>query len=115
MNDNMSEELAWVPQQCTLPTVDRPLRVAEFDRLFATALRGVNRPKATRLRLLLDSDVEPMARDLAERESSCCSFFTFAFAPASGGLMLDVEVPAAKVDVLDALAARAESLRLATG
>jgi hypothetical protein len=30
--------MTWVPEACTLPTVDQPLRAAEFDDLFATAL-----------------------------------------------------------------------------
>lgn len=34
-----------VPAACTLPTAERPLRLAEFEELFATAVRGV-RPSA---------------------------------------------------------------------
>ena len=33
----------WAPQACTLPTAKRPVRVAEFDELFATGLRGQQR------------------------------------------------------------------------
>jgi hypothetical protein len=47
------------------------------------------------------------ARDLTGRETECCSFFTFTFAPAGGALQLDVEVPAGYAAVLDALARRA--------
>jgi hypothetical protein len=36
--------IAWVPQACTLPMADQPLRQAEFDALFATALRAFDRP-----------------------------------------------------------------------
>jgi hypothetical protein len=32
--------IAWVPQACTLATADQPLRQAEFDALFATALHA---------------------------------------------------------------------------
>ncbi len=96
-----------MPDACTLPTAERPLRVAEFDELFATAVRGQQRLSATRLRWLLDPAAEPRARDLTVRETQCCSFFTFTFAPVNGGVQLDVEVPAAHVDVLDALAERA--------
>ena len=28
--------VTWVPESCKLPTVEQPLRVAEFDALFAT-------------------------------------------------------------------------------
>ena len=32
--------VGWVPQACTLPTVQQPLRVAEFDGLFARRCVG---------------------------------------------------------------------------
>jgi hypothetical protein len=96
----------WV-DACTLPTAERPLRLAEFDELFARALRGQQRLSPTRLRWRLDPAAEPTARDLTGRESECCSFFSFTFAPADGVVQLDVAVPDAHVDVLDALAARA--------
>jgi hypothetical protein len=101
------DDLAWVPDACTLPTVERPLRLAEFDGLFATALRGQTRLSPTTLRWRLDSAAETTARDLTARESSCCSFFSFAFVPNGETLDLDVQVPVAHVDVLDALADRA--------
>ncbi|GGN94375.1 hypothetical protein GCM10010112_83630 [Actinoplanes lobatus] len=102
-----TEDDVWAPEACTLPTVERPLRLAEFDDLFATALRGQQRMSATVLRWDLDPAAEATARDLSGRESRCCSFFTFTFDPGDGVLRLDVEVPAAHVDVLDALAGRA--------
>jgi len=101
------DDQAWVPEACTLPTVERPLRLAEFDDLFATALRGQQRLSPTSLRWRLDPAVEESARDLTVRERSCCSFFSFAFAPDGDILQLDVRVPAAHVAVLDALADRA--------
>jgi hypothetical protein len=103
----MSSNVTWVPAACTLPTAERPLRLAEFDALFATALRGQQRLSPTRLRWRLDPAAEHTARDLTARESACCSFFTFTFAPADGDLRLDVDVPASQADMLDALAARA--------
>jgi hypothetical protein len=98
---------AWVPEACALPTAERPLRLAEFDALFVTALRDQQRLSPTRLRWRLDPAAEQTARDLTARETVCCSFFAFTFAPADGAVQLDVEVPAAHVDVLDALAGRA--------
>ena len=98
----------WVPQACTLPTAEQPLRIAEFDNLFATGLRSLDRVAPTILLLRLDAETEADARDLTARETSCCSFFAFDFTPAAAGeLLLDVTVPHAHVDVLDALAARA--------
>ncbi|MET7947480.1 hypothetical protein [Micromonospora sp. NPDC005324] len=53
--------------------------------------------------------------EIGHRESSCCSFFSFTIAADTGTLRLDVEVPAAHVDVLDALALRAAAGMTATG
>lgn len=98
----------WVPQSCTLPTAEQPLRIAEFDDLFAVGLRGLERVTPTRLQLHLDPAAEATARDLTARETSCCSFFSFDYTTgADGGLLLDVTVPPAHVAVLDSLAARA--------
>jgi hypothetical protein len=97
---------AWVPQACTLPTRQRPLRVAEFNQLFATALRAQRRLSPTRLRWELDPAAEHATRDLIAREGSCCSFFAFTLTLHAGRLRLDVQVPAAHIDVLDALAAQ---------
>jgi hypothetical protein len=102
-----ADDLAWAPEACTLPTADRPLRVAEFDHLFATVLRDQQRLSPTRLRWRLDPAAEATARELTRRESACCSFFSFTFTTETDTLLLGVEVPAAHVDVLDALAARA--------
>jgi hypothetical protein len=96
----------WAPvDACTLPTPEQPLREAEFDALFATALRRIERPEPERLRLTFDADAE--VEDLVARESSCCSFFDFELASTSDGQVLDVRVPSARVAVLDGLARRA--------
>ncbi|MFD0733635.1 hypothetical protein [Planotetraspora mira] len=83
--------------------------MAEFDALFASTLRGVERVGPTHLRLMLEGGalVEATARELAARETSCCSFFTFTFTPGDQGLGLDIEVPMVHVKVLDGLAVRA--------
>lgn len=97
----------WVPDSCTLPTSAQPMRVAEFDQFFADAVRDTVRPERTRLDLLIDAGAEPLGRDLAARETGCCSFFTFTFEPAdSGVVMMHIDVPAAHVEVLDALQTR---------
>jgi hypothetical protein len=94
---------AWVPEACTLPTVEQPLRVAEFDQLFATSVRAGERISPTKLQLVLDPEAEAAARELCARELECCSFFTFTFGADERGLVLDIEVPAAQVSVLDAI------------
>ena len=96
---------------CTLPTEQQPLRVAEFDELFATSLHQVQRRDPRRLRLVLKADAEPSARELADRESSCCTFFDFRFSREAARLVLDIRVPRRRTDVLDSLAARAEEAR----
>jgi hypothetical protein len=110
----------WVPvDACNLPTAEQPLRVAEFDDLFATSLTAVVRPPgaATRARLLLAGDAELRARvqRLAAAETACCSFFTFTVPSLPGDdrgtVALDIEVPAAHADVLTALVDRAERAR----
>ncbi|MEV4158245.1 hypothetical protein AB0J48_35005 [Nocardia salmonicida] len=99
----------WVPDACNLPTVEQPIRVAEFDRFFADSVHSTTRMSPTRLDLQLAADAEAVARDLASRESSCCSFFTFDFDTTGTGLVMQVGVPVAYVEVLDAFAARVQA------
>lgn len=96
-----------MPDACTLPTAERPLRTAEFEATVATSARAVHRQDATTVRVELAPDAAAAARvaDLAVREGTCCSFFTFTLTTSGGGLHLDIAVPAGYVPVLDALAA----------
>ena len=96
----------WVPAACTLPTVQQPLRLAEFDVFFRTAVRRWIRTSTTRLDLVILREGEATARHLAELETRCCSFFRFDFHPAADGLVMSIGVPDSHVDVLDALQAR---------
>jgi hypothetical protein len=101
-------ELA-IPAACTLPAAERPVRVAEFDALFAAVIAG-ERISERRLRLVLGgaADLAEHVRDLAARETDCCSFFTFAVAEEqTGHVVLDVEVQVGHAGVLDAWASRA--------
>jgi hypothetical protein len=105
-----------VPEACTLPIAEQPLRLAEFDNLFATAVRRVDPISATHARLHLTGPAGMAARvrDLAARETACCSFFTFTTSPqpATHGeaVVLDIEVPAAHAHVLEYLVQRAGSV-----
>jgi hypothetical protein len=98
-----------ITDACTLPTAEQPVRLAEFDDLFATAVRGVHRtsPTSVRLQLRPEPAVAARAADLVVRETQCCSFFTFTMAASGGQLSLEATVPAQYADVLEALAARA--------
>ncbi|MFC9688430.1 hypothetical protein ACFTSF_07790 [Kribbella sp. NPDC056951] len=99
--------MTWVPDACTLPTVEQPLRVAEFDRLFADHLVAADRADPQTVELVLGADSHDSAADLIARESGCCSFFTFTLAePANGHLRLRIQVPPTQTAVLDALADR---------
>jgi hypothetical protein len=95
-----------VPDACTLPTAAQPLRIAEFDDLFRSAVIEVRRVGRLRLRLGLTPEPEAAARaaGLAVRETACCSFFAFTLTASGGEVALEIAVPAAHVDVLDALA-----------
>src|SRR5918994_2014568 len=97
-------DLAQVPDACTLPTVQRPLRVAEFDRLFtvATTVDRLN-PGQARIALPPSPEVAAQAADLVVRETQCCSFFTFSLTATGGRLHLDVAVPESQVPVLEAI------------
>jgi hypothetical protein len=111
-----TNDLAWVPDACSLPTVDRPLRLAEFDDLFATAVRRVEPATPTHARLHLSGATGLVAtvRDLTARETECCSFFDFTVTPETAEkgetVILDIEVPAQYTDVLDALTRRASAV-----
>ncbi len=106
---DIATHTSFMPDTCTLPTAERPLRVAEFADLFATTVRTVVRDSPTSLRLVMRGDrtTESTARELAARETDCCSFFTFVFESANvgsaAGLTLTITVPPAHVAVLDGL------------
>jgi hypothetical protein len=106
------ESDAWAPEACTLPTAEQPVRVAEFDKFFSDAVRGVRRRAPTWLSLDLEPAAESaaLAASLALRETTCCSFFTFTLTMSGGALQMGVSVPEGYIDVLDALAARAAAL-----
>lgn len=114
MTDQNTADPDWVPQACTLPSAEQPLRLAEFDALFTASVRGGERvaPRHLRVTLASGGDLTESVRDLAERETQCCSFFTLTVgSPAPGVVQLDMQVPAGHVDVLDALEARATLAR----
>ena len=117
MNATMTggpDDLGWADVGvCTLPTAERPLRLAEFDDLFATALRSIERPDDTHARLVL-AGAEGLAKRtqrLADAEMSCCSFFAFTVTSLDERqVAFDVEVPAAYAGVLAGLVGRAEGV-----
>jgi hypothetical protein len=95
----------WAPDACTLPTAERPLRVAEFHNLF-THVTSSTRLAQTRLELMMPTAIEASARDLARREGECCSFFTFEFHTVGDDVAMHIGVPPQQAEVLDAIEAR---------
>lgn len=103
----MDDHLDWAPAACTLPTAQRPLRVAEFDQLFADHLRGARRLDPGTLELVLAAESREIVADLTARENDCCSFFEFTLSTTSSGdLRLRIAVPPAQIAVLDGLTDR---------
>ena len=81
-----SLEPSWAPPSCTLPTTDQPLRVQQFDQLFADAVTAVERIDSSTARFTLRPEPHLAARaaELSSRETSCCSFFTFTLTFTQG-------------------------------
>lgn len=104
----------WVPDgACTLPTAERPWRLAEFDELLASSLDGTHRLAADHLRLDLSGDptLQERVADLAARETACCSFFDLRVDGSGSRVTLDVRVPSSRTAVLDGLHDRARAVR----
>lgn len=105
-----------IPDACTLMTAERPVRLTEFDDLFANAVGAVELVNATWVRMHLagPAGLESTVRDLTARETECCSYFTFTVSREPGvdgeALVLDVRVPVQYADVLTSLAERASTV-----
>ena len=102
---------SWAPDVCTSPTVERPLREAEFDGFFRSGVEDVTRTSTSTAVFVLAARpaVAAQAAELATRETGCCSIFTFTLMATGGRLSLEVAVPTAHQPVLDALVERARS------
>jgi len=108
---------ASVPDACTLPTAEQPVRIAEWDSLFSE-LVAVEQSDGAHGRLVFAgiADLEERVRDLSRRETECCSFFDFsveAGADALGEpmLWLDIGVPPTRAEVLGAFVRWADDVR----
>jgi hypothetical protein len=111
-------------EACALPTTEQPLRLAEFDNLFAEHLRTAQvaeGPTPITALLVLDGppDLGERVQRLADAETQCCSFFTFTVrvdhedrAAVTGWprVTLEVRVPQQYAPVLGALVARAQAM-----
>lgn len=97
---------------CTLPTIDQPLRAAEFNDMFGRDVENVDQTSSREVRIDLhpDPDVAARAASLAARETGCCSFFTFDLWIAEGEVALIISVEPGYEPVLAALTTRAQEL-----
>jgi hypothetical protein len=100
---------SWIPEACTLPTVEQPGRAREFYDLVASSTVERTAPGHLRLGLEPTPTVAAKVAELAIRETSCCLFFTFTLTADRDGLRLDITVPTERSGVLDAITAQAES------
>lgn len=107
--EDLDSTESWALEACSLPMAEQPLRVAEFDKLFESAVLRLDRPEPGRLELELDptADVAASTAALVVRETGCCLFFAFTLTARDGRLTLEVAVPPIHVTILDALEARA--------
>jgi hypothetical protein len=108
-----NELMVSYPDASTLPTAERPFRLAEWDQLLSAAVLDARRlsPDRARLKLRADPEMAALPADLAFRETQCCSFFGFSQHARDGRLALEITVPTAQIRVLDALVALASSDR----
>jgi hypothetical protein len=94
------------PIACTLEAGAARAQLAEWRGLLAGAVARRNRVATGRLELVLSSgfdQVDALVR-LAQRETTCCTFFSFSLAVTAVGLTLVIEVPHGAESVLDAFA-----------
>ena len=111
---------AAVPDACTLPTVEQPVRVAEWDALFLD-LVAVGRPDPAHGRLAFEGGpgLEDRVHDLSRRETECCRFFDFTVTVGHGTgpaarrhtVVLEGSVPGSRIAVLDAFVQWADDVR----
>jgi hypothetical protein len=75
-------------------------RLAEYRRLFASALTGRDRV-GDAIRFRFRADAEEWVRDLAAREKACCAFYDFTIAVEGAEVWWDCTAPADARPVLD--------------
>jgi hypothetical protein len=110
MTENLFVKDDWVAS-CTLPTVEQPLRLAEFDGLFVEGVTGVDQISPLHLRLQLRADPAVVARaaSLAVKETACCSFFAFDLSITQSSAAMTISTEPTHQTMLNALGARARS------
>jgi hypothetical protein len=99
----MPEEL---PIACSLSATELPVRLEEIEALGGDALLGARVDGAhAELRFTAATGVRERVQRLADAESRCCAFLTFAIAEARDEVVLTVDGPADAAGVVGELAA----------
>ena len=91
------------PIACTLEEGAARAQLDEWRDLLTGAIECRHRVSIGRLELALSSDfdqVDALVR-LAQRESSCCAFFTFSIAIEAEALTLVIQAPDGAESILD--------------
>ena len=94
----------WIPDSCSLTPPEQSQRLIEFDDLLGSATSRA-RLSAEVIRFTLRPERESEARELAERETQCCSFFDFEF-HLGPPMEMTIIVPSDHSTVLDAIEQR---------
>ena len=92
---------------CTLPTLERPLRLAEFDELFTLARAVAYDGQSVRIHLSGPPTLRDQVVDLTDRETECCSFFRFTVDGTGSEVDLVITTPDEHQPIVAAIAARA--------
>jgi hypothetical protein len=93
-----------IPIECTLESGDARSQLGEWEEVLNRVVGGSERvsPNRLELSLLPDADIGSVI-SLAQREVTCCAFFSFAIEIQVDRLVLAVEVPNDAVEMLDQL------------
>ena len=93
-----------IPIACTLSASDARSQLSEWQGILSHSVDNSERvsPNRLQLRFSADADIESVI-NLAQRESACCTFFSFSIEIATDHLLLIIEVPNEAVQILDQL------------
>lgn len=97
-----------IPIACTLQPGDARSQLGEWQEVLGQVVDGRERVSPNRLEFRLSPGADIAAViSLAQREVSCCAFFSFAIEIQADRLVLAVEVPNDAVETLDQLVSSA--------
>jgi len=93
-----------IPIACTLEPNDARSQLGEWHEILHRVVDGTERVSPSRLEFSLLPDVDiASVINLAQREVTCCAFFSFSIEIRADHLVLSVQVPNEAVEILDQL------------